>query len=399
MSEQLTIKTLSAACTQGGANVLTIVTELQPAAGPHGAVAPPRYVSGRNAVYSYEMRYVDGEAQVAVLLDSKSSQLNRIEEQISMAVKTGVEPLSLTPTIAVDYAGETFLDVDVPHRAWDGHIRAASIGGKPVTQHEAYVAARNCTPANVRPLLELSPISLIAGSWDSTRAVHQARFRSVLVGEIIGVLADQSSAQPETPRRGGARRDEIAPSVRVSGAEMRSLVQDQAHELSDANIKRIEEAIKKSKDTVSASTLGLGSIPPTLDALGLVSCKRIIRSQVLSFAALRQLRFGGSADEDVACRALLAALMLAGLARANDELVLRANCDLTEAAAPEMELDLRNGRRAHLASLRPEEADALLVEAIAEARRVAGVRWEGQQLKVAGNPIIIKGAEAETEEA
>lgn len=399
MTEKLTLETLLAACAPGGASVLTIVTELRPAAGPHGAVAPPRYVSGRDATYCYETRYVDGEAQTVVLLDGKSSQLNRVEEQISMAVKAGVEPLCLTPTIAVDYDGDVFLDMDLPHRAWDGHIRAASIDGTPVAQHDAYIAARNCTPADVRALLELSPISLPAGSWDSTRSAHQARFRSVLVAEIIGVLADQSTPHPETPRRGGARRDEIAPSVRVSGPDMKKLVKDQEHELSGANLKRIEETIKKSKETVSASTLGLGSIPPTLSTLGLVSCKRIIRSQVLSFAALRQLRFGGSMEADAACRALLAALMLAGLARANDELVLRANCDLTEAAAPVMELDLRNGRKAELATLRPEEADELLTQAIAEARRVADIRWEGQQLQVTGNPIILKGAEAEPEEA
>jgi len=55
---------------------------------------------------------------------------------------------------------------------------------------------------------------------------------------------------------------------------------------------------------VSASMLGLGGIPPTLEALAGVACHRIIRSHVLSFAALRQIRFGSSPEGDAACRAL-----------------------------------------------------------------------------------------------
>jgi CRISPR-associated protein Csb1 len=53
--------------------------------------------------------------------------------------------------------------------------------------------------------------------------------------------------------------------------------------------------------------LGLGGIPPTLDTLAGVACIRIIRSDVLSFATLRQIRFGADAEGNAACRALLAA--------------------------------------------------------------------------------------------
>jgi len=68
-----------------------------------------------------------------------------------------------------------------------------------------------------------------------------------------------------------------------------------------------------------------------METLAGVACHRIVRSHVLSFAALRQIRFGAGPDGDAACRALLAALALAALARSDAELVLRANCDLVEA--------------------------------------------------------------------
>src|SRR6202034_96730 len=102
-----------------------------------------------------------------------------------------------------------------------------------------------------------------------------------------------------------------------------------------------------------------------------------IRTHVLSFASLRQIRFGAGADGDQACRALLAALALYGPARADAELYLRANCDLIEAGATRVTLDERGGRETVLEPMGIGEADALLAEALVHAESAAGVRWEG----------------------
>lgn len=160
----------------------------------------------------------------------------------------------------------------------------------------------------------------------------------------------------------------------------------------------IKNARKSKKDElISASQLGLGGIPPMLENLGGVSCSRVIRSFVLSFATLRQLRFGSTEEGNVAARALLAAFGLAALARGERELYLRANCDLVEAAAPVVTLDERFGNKRELPSATVETADALLEEAI-EAAAAAGVaNWDGQVLEVIGNPAIRQGA-AETSE-
>ena len=386
------------ACSPGGASVLTIISELAPAAGSHGAVAPARYVAGNQGTYAFETRYIDGAAQDTVLIDSKGSQLNRVEAAMVQAIRDGHPQLSRTPRIVVDYPTGSYSCLELPHRFTDGHVRAGTVDGKPVTEHRIYRAARDATPLNARPLLELSPFSLVGGAWDSTRASHQARYRSALTGEVIGILADQSDTGRQIPRRGGARSDQIAPSVRLAAADLEELLSAQEAELSPGNVASIREAIKKAKGgTTSAAALGLGSIPPALNTLGLVACKRIIRSQVLSFSALRQLRFGGPAELDVAGRTLLAALALSGLAHANQELLLRANCDLVEAEAPITTLDLRQGRNTILKPLTPAAADSLLQDAI-DAATALGIRWNGQEFHVKGNPLVSAGASAEEAE-
>src|SRR2546429_7795431 len=94
----------------------------------------------------------------------------------------------------------SILDLTLPHRVFDGHIRAGTVDGQPVTQRDAYRAMRNASPANARTLLDASPVSLIFGSWDSSRSARQGRWRSALTGEIVGLCAG------DRPRaKGGAR--------------------------------------------------------------------------------------------------------------------------------------------------------------------------------------------------
>ena len=402
MTEKLTFEMLLAACRPGGASALSCKTELRPAAGEFAGVAPARYVRGAAATYAFEKRFLEaagGEktAQDVVILDSKGSSLNRVEEAVAQAVRDGLNPLSQTPRIVVTYGDERYMDMELPHRATDAHIRAGSIDGHPVTQDERYRSMRDANPANMRALLEMSGISGVLGVWDSTRKSHQLRVRSALVGETIGVLADQVTGR-DVDARGGARVDPVAASVKVTGEVMAGLLADQKDELSSNNVAKIEKEVKSAKKgTTSAAGLGFGAIPPSLDGLGLVSCSRIIRSHVLSFSALRQLRFGLGADGDAAARALLAALALCGLIRSYAEVTYRANCDLVEAAAPEMKLDARYGNTIDLALPEPEEADALLEEAIAVARAV-GIDWAGQEFVVTGNPAIVANREAEAED-
>jgi CRISPR-associated protein Csb1 len=389
------------ACSPGGSTALTSVTELAPAGGLHSGIAPARYVDGNTPAYAYETRFVDGKAARTVVIDQKQSQLNRIEAAILLGIHSGHPLLSRVPRIQVSYDGSqaVFTDLELPHRAFDGHIRAGTTpDGQRVTEHPTYRNARDATPGNARALLELSPGSLVFGAWDSTRKSRQSRYRSALVGEIIGVLADQNG-DGGPPRRGGARIDAVGMSVQLSGDQMLAIMSDQRDELSAKLIDKIETAAKRRGEKGnSGSVLGLGGIPPVLETLGAVSCARITRTHVLSFAALRQLRFGTDAQGDTACRALLASYALAGLARADAELNLRANCDLIEGGPTSVKLDARGGQHAELDALSIADADALLKNAIAEAEKSAGIRWEGQIFEVIGNPSIYQTTTADTAE-
>ena len=397
---------LKKACASGGASTLVSVTELKPAAGEHASVAPAKFVEGNKSTFAFETRYIDGEAARVVLIDSKQSQLNRAEAAIMQDIRAEHPVMRKLPRIEVTYENDgksiSYTDLELPHRFADGHIRAGKIDGQPATAHEKYRAVRNSTPADLSALLDTAPAAAVFGGWDSLRKKNQLRLRSALVGEIIGVLADQNlSGEEQLSRRGGARVDPLEMSVRLSAADMEQLVKSQEGELSDKFVSKRREDIKKAKkDTaLSGSVLGLGGIPPQLEALGGVACQKIIRSWVLSFATLRQLRFSKNEEANIAARALLAALGLSAIARAEQELYLRANCDLVEAEEPQVTLDGRYGNIRPLNHITVETADDLLAQAIDYAQSHHVAHWNGQVLSVTGNPVILRGAVAESEDA
>ena len=399
----LTLDHLLQASSAGGSSCLTSTTELRPAGNEFAAVAPARFALPRQdtGTYAFERRFLDGQIRRAVVIDSKQSQLNRCEDAIVHAIDDRHEVLTDLPRVTVTYFREDgrveeFTDLTLPHRVFDGHIRAGSIGTTPTTQDPIYRAIRDATAANLRPLLENSPVTLVFGGWDASRKARQGRYRSALVGEIIGFCAEQEAGGEA--KRGGARVDPVGMKMEVSGQTAIKLANDQRDELSGKLYDKVtREAAKAKASMMSTSALGLGGIPPTLDTLGGVACDRIIRTHVLSFATLRQMRFGAGAAGDPACRALLAALALCALARSDAELFLRANCDLVEASAPSVVLDRRFGEFETVSALGIDEADTLLADALTHAKEKAGVDWHGPTLKVTGNPAIIAGATSDDE--
>lgn len=396
----LDLPVLLSATTAGGSSALSSVTELVPAAGPHAAIAPAKFVAARGGdhMYAYETRFVDGEPRRVVLVDSSQSQTNRVEAALAAAIADGNPVLGRVPRIVVSYGGdgsvESYSDLELPHRAFDAHVRAGTVDGIPTTDMPEYRAARDASPVNARALVDLSPVSLVFGSWDASRRTRQGRWPSALTGEIIGVLADQRENAP-SPLKGGARVDPVGMRAQVDGPTLRALAEAQREELSPKNYEELIKAAKRLKtgETTSAAALGFGGIPPSLAQLGGVSCSRIIRSHVLSFATLRQLRFGAGAEGDAAIRTVLAALALNGLARANAELYIRAHCHLREAGCPVATIDRRNGDHERVDLPGIEEADALLAAALDRAAESAGLDWHGQVFAVTGNPGIVAGRE------
>ena len=398
---------LLSATAAGGPSCLASTTRLRPAGGFHTAVAPAKYLQGTGtsatSVYVYERRFLDGQPRHTVLIDSKQSQLNRLEAELDRARQDGHPVLARIPHVRVTY-GEgderrTFTDLTLPHRVYDAHVRAGTVDGVKTTQTALYRAVRDASPANARALLDVSPVTLVLGGWDSSRRSSQGRWRSALVGEIIGFVPGVGSTGdgvPDAGRRGGARIDPVGMKIQVPGASLKQMAEDQKDELSTGNFDKVTKQADGAKGkAVGAAELGFGGIPPSLSALGGVACEPILRTHVLSFAALRQMRFGAGPDGDSACRALLAALAIAGLARSDAELCLRANCDLVEDGSTVMTLDQRGGRELALEAPGIAAADALLAAALQEAEQRAGVTWSGLALDVLGNPEVVRGAVAE----
>lgn len=406
----LTFEDVLTACSPGGGTSLRVLTPLAPAGGVGALVSPARVVQGNEPTYAFERRMEqDGDTGTVVpvwtvVIDAQQSVSNRDEDAVvSSRRDAGTvegELLRRVPTIQVTYGDQKWSDLTLPHRFVDGHIRASHLNGQPVTQSNEYRQLRDSTKLNARPLLEAAPTSLVWGAWDATRKSAQARFQTCLTGEIVGILADQDrDPSSSVNKRAAGRVDPVAASVKPDRKTVESLVENQAGELSDKlKDKILAEAAKKGAAGSSMSTLGLGHIPPSLEGLGGVACRSILRRRVLSFSALRQLRFGGSSEADIACRALLAAYGLLAMALSDRELYLRANCDLVEVSEPTVSLDLRYGREQALAPITSTVAADVFKDALEHAEKAAGLHWTGQVLDLEGDASILGAASADEPE-
>ncbi|MBT1165783.1 type I-U CRISPR-associated RAMP protein Csb1/Cas7u [Bifidobacterium simiarum] len=407
MTRKLTLEDLNEAARLGGPSTLSEKTLLEPAAGEEGIVAPAKYTAGKIPTYIFEDRYVNGKAVRTVLIDSRTSQSNRLEAYITQAIKDGHSIFSKMPHIKVTYRSNdetgneierSYLEIQLPHRAVDAHIRIGTVNGASASEFPEYVNARNSTADNMMPLFELSPVTVAFGAWDATRNKNQLRIASSFNGEIIGVLANQDENRPVF--RAGARVDPVAASINFDASGAKEIAKIIEPEIS----KSLKDNFEKEK---KGSNIGLGAIPPSIyngkdekkKAYDGIAVSSIIRTHVLSFSTLRTLHFGKGPEGDAAIRVLIAAMIIDAMAGSNAELNLRANCFLRESAKPTTILDKRFGESEELSMITLEEADALLEQAYEQAHAKAGIDWHGQVLEVEGNPLVIKsGSDDEANE-
>lgn len=395
---------LEAAAEPGGPQALTATTKLKPAGGFDRLVAPARYAFGKDSskngsTYVFERRFLLGEddegnqAVTTVLLDSRESNANRLEDAVRMAIESGKGVFTKMPAIEVVYGEggnvENFHDYDLPHRAFDAHIRYAEFDPEDL---KAYKKARRATLRNAGALFDISPITVLLGGWDSTGGC--AKFPSLIVGETYGVLADQScipeNALDAVRKRHGARLDPVSPSFEPLALSP----EDLKGSAEEGNAKIIASKEKKGK---RASDLNLGHIPPATDSVDGIAVSAIVRHNVLQFGMLRRLHF--ESRDDTAIRTLLVAMAIDAMVRASGELFLRANAQLV-LAEPALNwiIDNADGNEASCPPLSIEEADGLLEKAYRAALEVGAVDWEeGNILKVAGNDKIYTSKKVEEE--
>lgn len=320
---------------------------LQPVGGKGDKVFPPTYPGeGRNAPprHVYERRRLNGADTWCVLIDSVQSQANRLEECLLAAISDGI-PI---PYVEVDFT-EVNLDgitkitsLDAPHRVYDAILRDSLYNGIPFMESDVGQRLAKAKAADASALLETSPTALLFGAWHSTGQGGGlgAKFSRCLISEIVGVdvpiedvVVNQRTGEVEiqtSGRRTGSRIDPLGVlrKVRVFKGE-------------DGWSTTKAGAGKNAKE-VRPSEINHGNIAPSVQALG-VTCDHIEHSFVLSFAALRRLRFGG-AKKDVAGRSLLAALGLVALTEQDARgYALRSRCDLVCEGRATLELVRSDG--------------------------------------------------------
>jgi CRISPR-associated protein Csb1 len=367
------------------------VQKLQPVGGPGDKIFPPTYPGERNndpPRHVFEMRRVAGQNVLCVLIDSVQSQANRLEEALKIARNDGL----IFPVMSVDFSGTEVADIghittlDAPHRVFDAIMRDAELEGtrlKDTSEGKRLVEAK---PQNARAIYELSPTALLFGAWNSTGEGGGigAKFPRCVVSEIIGVgVATEPHVDArtgETTRPSGKRTGS-----RVDPLGIRSGVA--VYKLPNGDWSLTAHVDKKAKSAPKAlrpSEINHSNIAPSVTQLG-VSVDYACHSFVLSFAALRRLRFTGNSgvqsSADFAAQTVLAALGLAAAtAQDRNGYFLRSRCDLVpEVGSPQSFEIVRANGEAEPIELDFDVACRLVKEA-KEAAKSAGIAWKSKDL-------------------
>lgn len=318
-SPTLTLEVLDEAVA-GGSVALRAVSRLQPAGGPGDKVFPPTYVKEGAAVtkYAFETRRIDGEDVPTVLLDSVASQANRMEQALLEGWRD--EELDF-PVIGVDFSQEEGLEdlgqittLDAPHRIADAILRDSVEGDTPFRLTPIGRAFTDARPTSATAVYSSCPTALIFGVWDSTgpKGGMGAKFQRALVSEIVGIGAQAGV-------KTASRIDPLGVQANV----------DLFHRADDPTdwTANADEAQKKSGKPIAFSRSGSegkgkpsavnhSNVAPTIDdEAGGVTIDHAVHTAVLSFPALRRLRFPNPQNKagEQAARTALAALALAAI--------------------------------------------------------------------------------------
>ena len=363
---------------------------LQPVGGPGDKIFPPTYPGeGRNAPprHVYERRRLDGRDVWCVLIDSVQSQANRLEECLLEVIRDN-EKLSddkklQIPYVEVDFSNAQLdgitriTSLDAPHRVYDAIFRDSMLkeesqegeNGQPFMESEVGKRLAKASAEDASALLEISPTALLFGAWHSTGQGGGlgAKFARCLVSEIMGIdvpvdeLVNQRTGEINARtagRRTGSRIDPLGVLRKVDVFK------------GESGWSTTEEGAGGNAKQVRPSEINHGNIVPSVQILG-VTCDHAEHTFVLSFAALRRLRFGGP-EKDAAGRNLLAALGLVALTEQDARgYALRSRCDLVCDSRTPLELVCPDGAAKPI-EIDREAARELYKEAVKTAKKDAG---------------------------
>ncbi|HEY0757835.1 MAG TPA: type I-U CRISPR-associated RAMP protein Csb1/Cas7u [Acidisarcina sp.] len=284
---------------------------LQPVGGKGDKICPPTYPGeGRNAPprHVFERRRLEGREVWCVLVDSVQFQANRLEESLLGVIQ---EKAACIPHLVVDFRNKglegltTITSLEAPHRVYDAIFRDSQYDEKPFMESDIGKRLKTASNADASALLEVSPTALLFGSWHSTgqgRGIG-AKFARCLVSEVVAAdvpveeLVDPKTGEVEARtagRRTGSRIDPLGVLRKV-----------EVYRGDDGTWDITEKGAGLKAKKVRPSEINHGNIAPSVESLG-ITCDYLEQMFVLSFAALRRLRFG-SPERNEAGRALLAA--------------------------------------------------------------------------------------------
>ena len=389
--ETLTLEKLNEAIAGDGVGIRARTT-LEPLGGRGDKIFPPTYSVENSAQtkYATETRRVDGEDCLSVLLDSVASQANRFELALLEAYRRGEAEL---PLVSVDFSGHdgvSDLDrlsvLEAPHRIYDAILRDSLLDGVLFRLSEPGRAITEATPANATALFHYSPTTLLFGGWDSTgpKGGRGSKFERTIVSEVIGL-----GIAPGV--KTGSRLDPLgiernAATIYESDDELGWTIYKGEATRDDKG----EVKLKKGGGEGSPgrpSHVNHGNVTPSIDErAGGVTVDEILAVTVLSFAALRRLRFphdtaGKSLPVDTrlaaeaAARTAIAALGVAATVLAfEDGFDLRSRCALTPVGPLRFELLRRGGVEPSVYQV--DRASALsLLSAAREQAGDYGLSW------------------------
>jgi CRISPR-associated protein Csb1 len=392
------------AAVDGGAVGVRAHIELEPLGGTGTKVFPPTYSVERSATtqYAVEVRKVVGadgrmvEVADRVVLDSVSSQANRIEEALLDAITSGdlAAPVTAVDFGAAGLAGlDRITDYDAPHRIFDALLRDSFDGDDLFRNGPTGRAITEASSRNAAALFHHSPHTLVLGGWDSTgpKGGRGAKFERALTSEIV---AHDIHLGKKTSSRIDPAGIELKAGPLYKAKDGIEWTHDPAEAVLDKAGKPVLITGGGEGAAGRPSQVNHGNVTPSVDdKAGGVVAGRIVATTVLSLIQLRRLRFpadvDGSAiapvqrkDVEGAARTALAALGLAGVVLAFElGFDLRSRCVL--AATDPLVFDIV-GRAGSVETAELDGASALaLVAQAATAASATGLGWRTHELVLA----------------
>ncbi len=367
---------------------LRLRLRLQPLYGAGEIVFPCTVAGGKYQISNRRIPGYDQSVSCAIL-DSVQSQANRMEDALLADIRDGKLKL---PHLETDFGGIDGLVKEIgkitcfeaPHRIFDAILRD-SVNEKgihfPLTELGQKVIHSNAK--NASAIFQVSPASLLFGSWDSTGVSGGLgeKYTRCVVSEVVGINAEQAT-------RAGTRIDPL----NIAKEAFQHASKGIKDEIWDA---LGSKAAAKKKQLTNSSDINHGSVPwpeeKRGDLNGGVSVDYIQQSSTVSFAALRQLHFPvGGKDQSSFAHAVLAAIALHAAALNTERgWHLRSRCDLILDDGVSPEWEILGGTAITKETLSADATRDILKEAIAKAKE-AGLPWNDEPIRLKPSSALQK---------